>query len=189
MKSTFLVLALPLTLALACPRVAFSSSSEGVFPLTTKVGDQLLARNGVGLLEWGVFSWDLYRAALYVEAPTSDVTQILAVGSSKQLRMHFSRALTQEQMVKAFTAAFQANAGTPTVELQEHITRFTQVLTAVRKGDLLVASYQSSGLLTIELNQTRLCSVESVAFGELFFRLYVGARPPSEALRRGLLGG
>lgn len=159
-----------------------------VFPDSVSAGEYRLTKNGQGLAEWGFVGIDLYWAALYIEARTSVVADIIDEQRAKQIQLYFVRALTRSQMVEAYTASVKANAGTAFPSYRKALQQLTAALKAVRVKDVLVFTYLPGTGLKVEQNGSALVTIEDVPFARLFFRLYVGEKPPTEALRKALVG-
>jgi hypothetical protein len=145
-------------------------------------------RNGIGLCEWGLLRIDLYEAALYLERPSRKAEEVIDSNQVKHLRLHFVRRLTEKQMHRAYRASFHVNAAKEREPYQERIDRFIQLIPAVDKGDTLTFTSFPERWLEIRRSDKLLGRIEGDDFARLFFRMYVGPHPPTEALRRGLLG-
>lgn len=186
---TTLALATLITAGTATGPLAGAEPPAGVFAREIKVGETRLIRNGAGLCEWGIFNWDVYWAALYLERPTPRPDDILDAKKAKRIHLHFSRKLSQQQMVDAYRAAFEANAGKKRQEeLQASIDQLLGMMTAVKAGDSLLITYVPDAGLTVELRGKELGVIPGAEFGSLVFELYVGKKPPTKALKKGLLG-
>jgi len=177
---------LGILLILAIPSLPLAAEE---FPATVEEGGIALERNGTALCEWGIFEIDLYRAALWLEVPCSDPARILAETGTKRIDLVFRRELTLEQMRKAFRAAFDANATEEERKtLSAEIDGFIAAVRAAKKRDRLTLVHVPG--VGIELRQGEEVRAASGGdpFAALVFRLYLGERPPTKAVRRGLLG-
>ncbi|MEM7261330.1 MAG: chalcone isomerase family protein [Planctomycetota bacterium] len=162
---------------------------SGMFAREIEVAEIRLIRNGAGLCEWGIFSWDVYWAALYLERPTTRFADIVDSKKTKRIHLNFSRKLSREQMVDAYRAAFEANAGKKRqAELKASIDQLLGMLTAVKAKDSLRLTYVPDVGTSLKLNGKQLGLIEGAEFGSLVFELYVGKKPPTKALKKGLLG-
>jgi hypothetical protein len=147
-----------------------------------------LQRNGIGLCEWGLLRIDLYRAALYLEKPTNCDREVVNSNQAKHIRLHFVRGLTRKQMRRAYAAAFRANVGDEADRYEKRIEQFIRLIPQVKNGDLLAFTCVPGHGLEIQHVDKRLGRIPGDDFAALFIRLYVGPKPPTEDLKRGLLG-
>lgn len=169
-----------------------SSSAEAAadrgFAGTLTVDDTELARNGVGLCEWGVFSIDLYRAALYLERTTSDAREVIESQQVKRVELIFERGLSQSQMRKAYRAAYEANSGAKASEIEARVQDFCSLLRAVEAGERLAITVLPGEGTRLEIGGEVLGTIRGEDFARATMALYVGVHPPSAELKRGLLG-
>jgi hypothetical protein len=147
-----------------------------------------LVRNGVGLCEWGWFRIDLYRAALYLEEISRDPNEIIRSEQAKKLHLVFSRSLSKEQSERAFVASFRANAKENLPRYQRRLDQLCSMMRDVRKGDSLTFTYLPGRGLESHFRGKSLGVIKGDDFARMFFKLYVGPIPPTQALRNGLIG-
>lgn len=168
--------------------LAGAAIARPTFPATMTVDEQALMRNGVGLCEWGIFGIDLYHAALYRPTRTTDAATVINSDEPCVIVLHFVRPLSREQMRAAYQASFDVNAGDEHAKLAQRFTRFLDLVPAVQDGQRLrfvVRPLRDSSLL---LDDRLLGTIEGEDFARLLLRMYVGDKPPTRDLRRGLLG-
>ena len=147
-----------------------------------------LRRNGTGLCEWGLFQIDLYEAALYLQNPSNKAREVIESNQVKRLELRFLRDLSRKQMRRAYSAAFRANTEDESEPYQERIDRFVRLIPGVKKGNRLAFTCFPGRGLEIRLGKTLLDTIPGDDFGRLFMQLYVGPIPPTQAVRKGLLG-
>ena len=147
-----------------------------------------LGRNGTGLCEWGLFKIDLYEAALYLQKPSNKEREVIESNQVKHLELRFLRDLSRKQMRRAYSASFRANTEDDPEPYQERIDRFVRLIPGVKRGDRLAFTCFPGRGLKIHLGKTLLGTIPGDDFGRLFMRLYVGPIPPTQAVRKGLLG-
>ncbi|MEM7235946.1 MAG: chalcone isomerase family protein [Planctomycetota bacterium] len=175
-------------LCLAGSTLVANPKGKRDFPLTRKVGEKPLRLNGKGLCEWGFFGIDLYWGALYLESKTTKSSDVLKVERSKRIELLFLRALTKDQMRQAFSAAFEANAGKDLKKHRKDIDAFLRLHRSVKVGERWSYSYVPKVGLDVFAGKKKLFRFTDESFCKLFFKLYVGPKPPTKALRSGLLG-
>ncbi len=155
-------------------------------PDTLTVGARMLALNGVGLRKKALFK--VYVGALYLETPSKDATAILGSDQAKAVRMHFLRDLSRDQLTGAFTEGFEANAREKAAGQKDGITTFLAMIPAVKEGEELTLAY-APGVGTTVLRGAQASGViAGREFGEMLFAVWLGPVPPTEDLKKGMLG-
>ena len=158
------------------------------FPSKVTLGERTLLLNGDGLCEWGIFGIDLYTAALYVETPSTDAEKIIARREAKRVELRFIRSLTQKQMRKAYTVAFEMNAGKQLPKYKKGLDQLLGYLEKVSKHDVLAFTYDPEKKATrVEFKGKVKGWIEGEESGRMFVRLYLGPKPPDKNLRRAML--
>lgn len=158
-------------------------------------GDELqvrgkgLVRNGVGLCEWGIFGIDLYEAAMYTERSVTDLKGALEPAQTLVIHLHFVRALTKAQLTEAYTAAVRANTGDKAAEFEKPLARLVESLQDVKSGDAYTFFCEPGTGLSVLRAGKVVATVADEEFRKLFVKLYLGDKPPTKALRDGLLTG
>jgi len=154
-------------------------------PDTLKTGDKTLKLNGLGLRKKSVFK--VYVGGLYLELPTKDAGAILATNQAKAIRMHFLRDLTKVQLVEALQAGFEANAKDKTGQ-KAAFDRMLALIPDVKEGDTLTFTYQPGKGTTLQGGNKELGAFAGKGFSDAVFSIFLGPKPPSEDLKKGLLG-
>ena len=175
-----------------CCSWCFSTSivwgDESKFEQSVKVDGTPLQLNGKGLCEWGIFGVDLYYGALYVTKKSRNAKTILQSTGPKRIELRFVRSLTRKQMVKAYTESAKATAGRAIEKYRASLEKFTKSLTAVKKGTRLVVDDIPGKGLVMSIDGKVRCTIEDDAFAKLYFTLYLGSKPPTDDLKKALLG-
>jgi hypothetical protein len=184
------------TLSLAVVLTTFSVSTLGTavlaaelsgatLPDTLKAGEKTLKLNGLGLRKKAMFK--VYVSGLYLESPSKDAGAILAADQAKAIRMHFLRDLTKVQLVEALQAGFEANAKDKT-EQKAAFDRMLTLIPDVKEGDTLTFTYQPGKGTTLQVGNKELGAFAGKGFSESVFSIFLGPKPPSEDLKKGMLG-
>jgi len=147
-----------------------------------------LQLNGWGLCEWGIFSWDLYYASLHCERTSKSASKLTGSDQAYEIRLHFLRDLTRDQMRKAYRAGIEANAGKKLPDYKKRLDRLLGMMRAVEEGDDLVFRYLPGEGMTVSFDGKRAGKIEGADWAKLFLEVYVGPKAPTDDLRRGLLG-
>jgi len=119
--------------------------------------------------------------------PTKDAGAILATDQAKAIRMHFLRDLTKVQLVEALQAGFEANAKDKTGQ-KAAFDRMLALIPDVKEGDTLTFTYQPGKGTTLQGGNKELGAFAGKGFSDAVFSIFLGPKPPSEDLKKGLLG-
>ncbi|MBM4390566.1 MAG: chalcone isomerase family protein [Deltaproteobacteria bacterium] len=168
--------------------LAPAKSLAGVsLPDASTVGTTPVVLNGIGLRE--KYFFDIYVGGLYLPSPSRDAASIIAAEVPKRVEMHFVyREVSRDQMVASFREDFGNQPGVG--DKTQYVDRIVAWLPgSVRRGDVLAFEYAPGAGTRILLNGTALGNIPGEEFMRLVFGVYLGSKPPTEALKAGLLGG
>ena len=154
-------------------------------PDTLKSGEMTLKLNGLGLRKKSVFK--VYVGGLYLESPSKDAGAILATDQAKAIRMHFLRDLTKAQLVEAFKEGFEANAKDKTGQ-KAAFDKMLALVSDVKEGDTLAFTYLPGKGTTLQAGNKELGVFAGKSFSDAIFSIFLGPKPPSEDLKKGMLG-
>ena len=152
---------------------------------TIKAGDKTLKLNGLGLRKKAVFK--VYVGGLYLESPSKDAGAILASDQAKAIRMHFLRDLSKGQLVEAFQEGFDANAKDKAAQ-KAAFDKMLALVPDVKAGSTLTFTYLPGKGTTLQVADKELGVFEGKGFADAVFSIWLGPKPPSEDLRKGMLG-
>jgi len=165
---------------------ALAGQLEGVtLADTLKAGDKTLKLNGLGLRKKALFK--VYVGGLYLETPSKDPGAILASDQAKAIRLHFLRDLTKAQLVEAFQEGFQANARDAAAQ-KAAFDKMLALVPDVKGGSTLTFSYLPGKGTALQVADKELGVFEGKGFADAVFSIWLGAKPPSEDLKKGMLG-
>lgn len=174
-------------LALALP--AFAGELEGVtHPDEVEVNGKKLVLNGLGLRE-ATLGVDVYVAALYITAKTNEAGKILWADEEKQLCLKFVRDVDKADITNAWKEGFERNAAEETVKkLQPRIDQLNGWMADIKEKDSLTFTYIPGKGLEVKVKEEVKGTIEDFEFAREFFAIWLGAKPPNEGLKKGLLG-
>ena len=152
---------------------------------TLKAGDKTLKLNGLGLRKKTVFK--VYVGGLYLESPSKDANAILASDQAKAIRMHFLRDLSKAQLVEAFQEGFDANAKDKAGQ-KAAFDRMLALVPDVKTDTTLTFAYVPGKGTTLQAGTKDLGVFEGKSFADAVFSIWLGPEPPSEDLKKGMLG-
>ncbi len=182
-----------ITVLAACLAVvatnAFAQPSPKHMPDQVTVAGAPLRLNGIGLCEYGIFAIDIYWGALYLERPTRIAKTAIESEQRKRIHLHFVRSLTRDQLSRAFTAAVEYNAGKRIARYRATLRRLCAMMEPIARGESIVFDYVPARGIEVHVDGKSKGWLRDPAFSRLFFVLYLGAHPPDDGLKRGMLSG
>jgi Chalcone isomerase-like len=181
-----LVLAL-FTSAFLGGAVAAAELDGIVMPDTQTVAGTSLVLNGLALRTHSILRIRIYVAGLYLEHRSSDPDAILASNEPKLLRFVFVRDVDAESGRNSWRESLANSCGKPCRLPAEHIDRFLAAIPPVQKGDTITFVFTPEGLDAFK-NEGLIGRVPDLDFVHVILASFIGARPTSAALKRGLLG-
>ncbi len=168
--------------------LALAKSLAGVsLPDASTVAATPVVLNGIGLRE--KYFLDIYVGGLYLPAPSRDAGAIIAAEVPKRIEMHFVyREVSRDQMLASFREDFGSQPGV--ADKTQYVDRIVGWLPAsVQRGDVMAFEYLPGVGTRMMLNGKTLGTIAGQDFMRLVFGVYLGSKPPTEALKAGLLGG
>ena len=154
-------------------------------PDTLSAGDKTLKLNGLGLRKKAMFK--VYVGGLYLESPSKDAGAVLTADQRKAIRMHFLRDLTKAQLVEAFQEGFEANAK-DTAGQKAAFDKMLALVPDVKDGNTLTLTYVPGKGTTLRVGDKELGAFEGKGFADAVFSIWLGPKPPSDDLKKGMLG-
>src|SRR5262245_50101970 len=159
--------------------------SGATLPDTLTAGEKTLKLNGAGLRKKAMFK--VYVGGLYLESPSKDAGAILTVDQAKAIRMHFLRDVTRAQLVDAFQQDFEANVKDKATQ-RAAFDRMLTLVPNVKEGNTLTFTYLPGKGTALSAGNTELGIFEGKGFADAVFALWLGPKPPTEDLKKGMLG-
>ena len=129
----------------------------------------------------------VYVGGLYLESPSKDAGAILASDQAKAIRLHFLRDLKKGQLVEAFQEGFDANAKDKAAQ-KAAFDKMLALVPDVKEGSTLTFTYLPGKGTTLQVADKELGAFEGKGFADAVFSIWLGSKPPSEDLRKGMLG-
>jgi len=169
--------------------VAWAGSLEGVTMDDAIVVDgTTLHLNGMGVRKklWV----EVYVAGLYLEQKTSDAGQAVTSPGSRRVVMHFlTNKATKKKMDAAWLEGFEANSPTEFDALRDRVEQFIGLFGDMKDGDEIELTMGPDAVTSASLNGEVKGTVQGEDFGQALLRVWLGEKPPSNDLKKGLLGG
>lgn len=149
------------------------------FPPTILAGGAMLVCNGTGSRRyWGI---EVYRAALYLPRPVQDGAAVLAAPGPWAILLRYARAVPADLARRAWTEAYAANTGGPPPE-----PLLDWVRTAAPETEECYAAGPEGARLSGPGRPDAI--LPGAAAARALLATWLGPAPPTEALKRGLLG-
>ncbi len=167
---------------------AFAASLKGV-----EMKDQIVAEGeslslqGIGLRKKFLFS--VYVGGLYLTTPTKDAAAAINADEPKRISMTFLRDVDADNIKKAFKEGFETNspeaAKTQSAKIETFLGLFKEEF---KEGETVNITYLPATGVTAEKGGKVLGTVEGAEFMKAVFTIWLGKNPPSEDLKKGMLG-
>ncbi len=148
-----------------------------------------LQLNGMGIRSFTLLQIHGYVAGLYVPTPAHSAPALLDSAGPKLLRIQFVHAagLSRVQGELRDGRARSCAAGCPKQE-DEAFAQLFDTAQPVRPGDVTTYLFTAQGVQVL-FNNKSMAMIRNADFGRRMLDGMIGAHPPSDALRDGLLGG
>ena len=187
MRTASVINGLLLTLTMAS---AQGKECKGVnFPDHVDEGGSDLTLNGLGLQRATFLKVDVYVAALYVTATSSDPNSLINSDGPQELIVHFLRSVGVEDVRKQWSRDFVHVAPDRPISLMQRVATLNAWLSDVKRDERLVFIRQPGEGVQVIVDGVVKGTIPGDDFSRAFMSIWLGAAPPSPELRRGLLGG
>ena len=186
LKRWFLSASVVLITLVALSPARAATLAEVSLPDDATVGDKTVVLNGLGLRTATMLKVKVYVIGLYLESKSSDPQAIIASGESKRIAMHFVHKVTAKELRGGWTEGFEDNTK-DVAGIKDEIAKFNASMRDVKKGDSIVLDF-SGDTVDVLINDTRIDSVTGKAFQQAALAIWLGPKPPNDALKQGILG-
>lgn len=175
-----------LGLLLLVPAPAQAASIAGVsFPDTATVGGQTLKLNGLGLRE--KYFIDVYAGALYLKSPTGDAAAAIAADEPKRIVMHFVyNSVPADKMRASFDEGFATVPGSSS--MSDKIAQLNGWMADLSDGDQVVLDYVPGTGTAVKVKGQAKGTIAGADFMRALWTVYLGPKPPTAKLKKGMLG-
>jgi hypothetical protein len=167
---------------------AGAGTLDGVsLPDTATLGGTELRLNGIALRTYSWLRIRIYIAGLYLENPAHDAEAILRSPEKKLLVVRFIHDVDAEDARKAWREGFDDNCRAPCHLAPADVTRFLAAVPAMRSGDRSTLAFTPAGV-AITMNGENVGTISDPMFANAVLATFIGPHPPTERLKRELLG-
>jgi hypothetical protein len=154
-------------------------------PDALSASGKTLKLNGLGLRKKSIVK--VYVGGLYAETASPYAEKILAADEGKAIRMHYLRSLSKKQLVDGFQEGFEANAKDQAGQ-KAAFDKMLALIPDVKEGDTLTFVYVPGKGTTVQSGSKELGTFEGKGFADAVFSIWLGPKPPTEDLKKGMLG-
>jgi hypothetical protein len=146
-----------------------------------------LVLNGLGLRE--KYWIDIYVGGLYLTGKSSDAAGIVSQDKHKRVVMHFIyRKVTQKQMLETFEEGF-AKAGLTEKLSAEMATLRAMIDRDILRNEKVIIEYIPGKGTSFTISGENKGVIAGTDFMKGIFSVFLGPKPASEPLKKGMLGG
>ena len=186
MRKTVVPLAVPVLVVASILHLQAAKLAGVTMPDTATVGDKSLVLNGLGLRT--EFMVKVYVAGLYLEHKSPDPGAIIKADALKRIVMQFLHDASKKQMTDGFDQSFKDNTPDAEKTMKAQTDQFLGALEPLKSGDQMVFTYQPATGSTLAINGKEKLTIPGPAFSQVLFSVWLGAKPPTENLKKGILG-
>jgi hypothetical protein len=154
-------------------------------PDSAQVGGQNLVLNGMGLRE--KYFIDVYVGGLYLPKKTRNGDEAIKADVPKRITMQMLRTLEKATLVETMKESVKKSPDG--AEAMKHIDTFTSWLEDMEAGQQIILEYVPNQGTTMKVKGKAKGTIPGAAFMRAIWGIYLGPVPPTEDLKRGLLGG
>ena len=152
-------------------------------PDSAKVGAEILVLNGLGLRS--KMGFKVYVGGLYLGQKSSDAPAIIKADAPKRIVMHFVREVGSEKLKDSFLDGFDASVK---ATLKAQIDQFISALETLKVGEEMAITYAPGTGTAVNVKGKDKVTIPGLPFAQAAFGIWLGAKPPSGDLKKGLLG-
>lgn len=172
---------------LLCNPAAMAATLEGVtLQDHLLAGNTRLVLNGMALRK--KYFLGVYVGGLYLPQRNQNADDIIRLDAPRALTMQFVRDVGREKLVAAYTEGFSTNAAGLNARLKTDVDKFLAFLEDVRTGDRISFVYVPGTGSGFRLNEGKTLAIPGKDFADLYLLVYIGPHPPTDVLKKGLLG-
>jgi len=164
---------------------------EKEFPDSLTMNKKNLVLNGVGLRtkkKMGM-NFKVYVGGLYTTAKSADAAKLMEPGD-KVLELIFLRSLDKDTLQEAWAEAFPKNCQVECDQSAGMLKQFNELMADVKEDGRLKMTFDKDGV-SVEITgkkETKSGRIDGAGFSKNLMAVFIGPQPPTEELKKGLLG-
>ncbi len=165
----------------------YAAKLAGVtMPDTATVANKPLVLNGLGVRS--EFMVKVYVAGLYLEQKSTDSGAIIKANAPKRIVMQFLHDATKKQLTDGFDQSFKDNTPDAETTMKASTDQLLGALDPLKVGDQMTLTYDPARGTTLTINGKDKLTIPGQAFSQVIFSVWFGPKPPTENLKKGMLG-
>lgn len=178
-------------LAVALAAAAASAADIGGIAVDDKaaVGGQELVLNGGGVRKRVVFK--VYVASLYLPQKTTEAAGVLAQ-APRRIRLDLLRSLSADTFIEALHDGLRANNSAAEMEAikpgTDQLAAIMKSFGQVKEKDIVTLDFFGDAT-HVGLNGEAKGAIPGEAFNQALTRIWLGAKPVQDDLKKAMLGG
>lgn len=167
--------------------VSAATLEDVTLPDSAVVGGKTLVLNGLGLRE---FLWvDVYVGGLYLETKATTPDAVMAEQGPFRVAMHLLHDISHKQFADNWMDDLKHNNPGIMDKLGAQAKQFVGLFDDAKKGDEIIMDFVPGTGLSVTHNGKLMGTVAGDEFARDVLHCYVGPNPPTEKLKKGMLGG
>ena len=156
-----------------------------------KMGDVTVQLNGDGIRTKWFFK--IYVAALYLSQKQTSADAIIADEQERRVVLYMLHGLGSKRLYGAFHEGIENNHTAAEMKaLEPQLSQMKQIFDAVdevKTGDIIMLDYVPATGTAIKVNGTVRGTIAGAEFNRALLKIWLGAKPVQDDLKKGLLGG
>ena len=156
-------------------------------PDTIRVGTHVLTLNGMGTRKATIFKVKVYTAGLYLESSSSNPTDILNSEQLKRVEMHFVHDAPADKIRKAWNDSYSVNCKVDCEALKPALEELNASMVDMKPGDRMTFTFYPDSL-EVQVKGNPSFRLGNKEFQKVVLASWLGAEPPNQELKEGLLG-
>jgi hypothetical protein len=147
-----------------------------------------LVLNGAGIRK--KFFFDVYLASLYLQQPTSDISEVIDVRKPARIQMQILYAeIEKEKFVKGWNDGFNANLSPDKLQVVgDRLDHFNAMFETLQEGDLISLDYMPDKGTGVTIKGEQKGVIPGGDFYQALLMVWLGDSPISRSLKEELLG-
>ncbi|OYW06213.1 MAG: hypothetical protein B7X11_01230 [Acidobacteria bacterium 37-65-4] len=94
----------------------------------------------------------------------------------------------KDKIIEGWDEGFKNNSGDKVAALKAQIDKFNGFWSDMKSGDVAVLTYDPATGTKVEIKGKDMGTIEGKEFAQALFAIWLGPKPPTEGLKKGLLG-
>jgi hypothetical protein len=177
-----------LVLTFVISSLSYSTEYRDIkFPDQITIDGKNLSLNGIGIRQKTIFNVNVYLAALYLPERSHEGDKILDSEQTKRMDIVFLRDVDAHDIVNAWQEGFAKNCFSECETIRPQLDRLNSLMVDVKNRQTVSFVFRPGGL-SLTTPQREPVTFAGRIFSRMMLATFIGKFPPSETLKKGLLG-